>query len=403
VKLKARHLQKGHLQFFNRLLSSIAFLNQLLFNIRPLTPLIFTRRPFPVLLAHWAAWIIIYSLSYLPTALNAASINWTGFYRQYLVLGTINFILFYLVALYLMRRMGIQKTKWIWLSISCIALIVLFTYGKFRITTYWLEQALHNNIPAPAFLKKRWLKETTEPLGLFSYRFRSYFQTNIINSFSIVVIAIAYRSIIAWYLEGKNRRELENQKLKAELAFLESQVNPHFLFNALNNIYSLSVLENSKLTGNSLLKLSDLLRYMLYEKEEAGDLVPLDKEIMHINNYIDLEKIRHRGPIYIDFSIEGDIAGKMVVPLLIFPLIENACKHGILTDAKNPVTILLKVTESRLEFSLANLCNNYEKDKAGGIGVQNVKKRLELIYGAQHTFLETKTDNRYTVNLNIPL
>jgi LytS/YehU family sensor histidine kinase len=222
-------------------------------------------------------------------------------------------------------------------------------------------------------------------------------------SFSVIIIAIAYRSVIAWQLQEKKRRDLENQKLKAELAFLESQVNPHFLFNALNNIYSLSVLENSKLTGQSLLKLSDLLRYMLYEKEEAGDLVPLDKEVQHINNYIDLEKIRHRGPIYIDFSIEGDIQGKMVVPLLIFPLIENACKHGILTDAKNPVTILLKVTGERLQFTLANYCNNYQKDKASGIGIRNVKKRLELIYGTKHTFEETKTDNRYTVNLNLPL
>ncbi|AEV99420.1 hypothetical protein A4D02_26650 [Niastella koreensis] len=368
-----------------------------------MTPLLFNRRPFPVLLAHWAAWIIIYSLSYLPTALNAPRINWTLFYQQYLGLSSVNFFLFYVVAFYLLRGLGMQKTRWIWLAISCIVLVILFTYLKFRLYTYFTGQALYNNINAPEFLKQRWHKETTKPLGIFSYHFRSYFQANLFYSFSIVVVAIAYRSVIAWYLQEKSRRELENQKLKAELAFLESQINPHFLFNALNNIYALSVQENSKLTGNSLLKLSDLLRYMLYEKEEAGDLVPLDKEILHINNYIDLEKIRHRGPIHIDFSIQGEINGKMVVPLLIFPLIENACKHGILTDAKSPVTILLNVTEDRLEFSLANYCNNYQKDKAGGIGVQNVKKRLELIYGAQHSFQEIKTGNRYTVNLNIPL
>ncbi len=132
-------------------------------------------------------------------------------------------------------------------------------------------------------------------LAFFSYRFRTYLQINIYNTLSIIFIAFAYRLMIAWFLQEKIRKELENQKLQAELSFLKMQVNPHFLFNALNNIYSLAVMEKSKKTGDSIMKLSELMRYVLYEKEDAENKVSLDKEIRHINSYIDLEKLRHPG------------------------------------------------------------------------------------------------------------
>ncbi|MBO9199413.1 MULTISPECIES: sensor histidine kinase [Niastella] len=319
-------------------------------------------------------------------------------------MATTNFFLFYLTAFYLMRKIVIQKTRWVWLSISCIVLPVLFTYLKFRISTYFIEQIFHDNsIKTNAFSGERWQKTANDPLGLLSHQFKTYFQTNIYFTFSIVVLAIAYRSAVAWYLQEKNTRELENQKLRAELSFLEMQVNPHFLFNALNNTYSLSVLENSKLTGNSILKLSELLRYMLYEKSDANNMVLLEKEIRYINSYIDLEKMRHFEMIYFDFSIEGDIRNKRVAPLLLFPLVENAFKHGELTMPDKPVILRLHITDQQLYFSLENHKNKNVKDKMGGIGVQNVKKRLELIYGNRFTFIETKNEDVYKVNLQLPV
>ena len=360
-------------------------------NIKRLTLPFFAKRPLLTFLIHWAAWILLYSFTYLPVAFNASKLNWEFFTHNYIVIGSVNFLLFYLVAFRLLPQVGIKKRRWIWLTIICLLLVIVFTFLKFRLELYRTEQALANmNLTKyPAFLKARWQKTVQAPAGLFSYAFRSFMQSNILFSFSIVFIAFSDRLLIAWVIQEKNRVLLENQKLKAELAFLEMQINPHFLFNALNNIYSLSVLENSKLTGNSLLKLSDLLRYMLYEKADNGNMILLDKEVRHINNYIDLEKMRHLETIYIHFAIEGDLGGKKIAPLLLFPLIENACKHGVLTDVKNPVIILLKVTSEHLEFSLTNKCNNYKKDKAGGIGIQNVKKRLELIYGDRHSFEET--------------
>jgi LytS/YehU family sensor histidine kinase len=181
------------------------------------------------------------------------------------------------------------------------------------------------------------------------------------------------------------------------------QVNPHFLFNALNNIYSLAIIEDSKRTGGSILKLSELMRYMLYEKEDKEGKVSLDKEIRYINSYIDLIKLRHLDDIHINFSIEGDINGKLIAPLLMFPLIENAFKHGVLTEKEKPVNIDLKITDQQMKFSISNFNNSYQKDDVGGIGLQNVKKRLDLIYGEKYKLDINKTEDRFNVNLLLPL
>jgi two-component system LytT family sensor kinase len=220
---------------------------------------------------------------------------------------------------------------------------------------------------------------------------------------SVIVVAFAYRLLLSWFQQEKIRKDLEYQKLRTELSFLKMQVNPHFLFNALNNIYSLAVIENSNRTGNSILRLSELMRYMLYEKEDAENKVSLDKEILHINSYIDLERLRRPGDMYVNFSIEGEVDGKRIAPLLIFPLIENAFKHGILSDKVKPVTIDLKIGEKQIEFCIENFTNNYQKDIVGGIGVQNVKKRLDLLYGENY-HLDIKDDgHKFTVKLLLPL
>ena len=370
-------------------------------NIDLLSPSIFTRRPVLTLLAHWVAWIVLYLLSYLPTLLNVTKFNWEFIFHSYVLLGSINFILFYLVAFYLLPRIGIKERRWIWLAAICLVLAVAFTYLKFRLDHFHSERLFAKAYKGtPSQLNPRAPKQN---LGLFSYLFRTYLQTNIYNTLSIIFIAFAYRLLMAWYWQEKVRKELENQKLQAELSFLKMQVNPHFLFNALNNIYSLAVMEKGQKTGDSIMKLSDLMRYVLYEKEDEQNKVSLDKEIRHINSYIDLEKLRHPGDIYINFSIEGDTHGKRVAPLLLFPLIENACKHGILTDPSHPVNIQLTVTDHELYFTIENTINTYLKDKIGGIGIPNVQKRLDLLYGGNSSLDISKSGGQFIVNLHVPL
>jgi two-component system, LytTR family, sensor kinase len=208
---------------------------------------------------------------------------------------------------------------------------------------------------------------------------------------------------LVWYKNEKIRKELENQKLQAELSFLKMQINPHFLFNALNNIYSMAVLEKTKRTGDNIMKLSELIRYMLYEKEDEQYRVSLDKEINHINSFIDLQKLRHEGDIYIRFSIEGYTPDKKIPPLLLFPLIENSFKHGVLQDCDKPVVIQLTITDHHLVFSIHNYKNNYLKDLTGGIGLVNVRKRLALLYPEKHNFTLHETAHDFSVELQLPL
>jgi two-component system, LytTR family, sensor kinase len=363
-----------------------------------LTPF-FKQNRLLVFLFHWLAWLVFHFITFLPTLVNMSKISTEVYLYNHLALVTLNFLLFYVVAFTIMPRVFAFQNKWFWVLIASLLLVIFFTYFKFRLEMAWFDYLLHKN-PVPDKFSRKPLPDS---LGIFSYRFRSYSQIHILNNLSIVVLAFAYRLLLGWFQQEKVRKELENQKLQTELSYLKMQVNPHFLFNALNNIYSLAVIEDSKMTGNSILKLSDLLRYMLYEKEDTESKVSLDREIDHINSYIDLEKLRHLGQMYVNFSIEGDVNGKRIVPLLLFPLLENAFKHGILTEKDKPVSIDLKITDRHLEFAISNFKNNYQKDTVGGIGLQNVKKRLDLIYGEAYKFDIDQGEDRFTVNLLLPL
>ena len=359
----------------------------------------FKKSGFFVFFTHWLAWLGLHFLAYLPTLINSTIRDWENFSFTHFLIPTLSFLLFYIVAFYLIPRMASLPRRWFWIVASSMLLAIVFTYIKFRLQASFNDYLLDKN---PMFNKFP-RKPSTDSLSLFSYRFRIYLNSNILTNVSVVVVAFAYRLLLLWFQQEKIRKELENQKLKAELSFLKMQVNPHFLFNALNNIYSLSVIEKSKKTGDSIMKLSELMRYVLYEKEDAENKVSLDKEIRHINSYIDLEKIRHPGDVYINFSIEGETNGKRIAPLLLFPLIENACKHGILTNSQKPVSIQLRVNGEHLNFSLENFNNGYLKDEAGGIGLSNVKKRLDLIYGDRYSLDVKKMDDRFLVNLQLPL
>ncbi|HEY4650378.1 MAG TPA: sensor histidine kinase, partial [Pontibacter sp.] len=185
------------------------------------------------------------------------------------------------------------------------------------------------------------------------------------------------------YIRNERRnKELENQKLVAELAYLKSQVNPHFLFNTLNNIYSLAYKQSPE-TPDAIMKLSLLMRYMLYESNDT--LVSLGKEVEHIHNFIDLQKLRLREHTSIKFNIQGEIENKRIAPMLLMTLVENAFKHGLVS--KNEIGILLNliVGDNYLLFSTVNNISTHKKREFGGIGLQNLRQRLNLLYPKSHT------------------
>jgi two-component system LytT family sensor kinase len=199
--------------------------------------------------------------------------------------------------------------------------------------------------------------------------------------------------------------EVETAKLKLELTHLKSQVQPHFFFNTLNNLYSLSV-QSSPKTSPMIADLSAIMRYVLYESEH--EKVPLEKEINFINSYVQLERIRHDDADIIDFAVQGDTGLVMIEPLLFLPLIENTFKHALQKDLPGKyVKMALVVDEDELIFQTSNPKPLGVTHKTllneGGIGLKNVKKRLELLYPGRHKLEIDTDDDTFNVLLTIRL
>jgi len=194
--------------------------------------------------------------------------------------------------------------------------------------------------------------------------------------------------------QEKRTQTLLIEHKKTELAFLRAQMNPHFLFNTLNNIYSL-VYQKSDQSLPSLEKLTGILRYSLYEGE--GNIA-LQKEIKIIEDFIALERMRYDYPLDVDFELNGDIDNITIPPFLLLPLVENAFKHG---DMKFPFKIKLNSSNKHLRFNIRNNIKEKQKDKVGGIGLENIRKRLELIYSDNCELTINPSDTVFDVLLEI--
>ncbi|MDP9076574.1 MAG: histidine kinase [Bacteroidota bacterium] len=197
----------------------------------------------------------------------------------------------------------------------------------------------------------------------------------------------------------KKLREIEKEKFAAEMHLLKAQINPHFFFNTLNSLYSLT-LPVSKKASDVVVQLSDLMRYMLYEASAAR--VPLKNEMVHLANYIAIEHMRFKDRLDLSFQHSGDMEGKMVAPLLLLPFIENAFKHGI-GDSSGWITIDLQVIKDQLFLKVENNCQELLEEKSGGLGLNNVKRRLELIYPGNYLLDIEQTNETFAVDLKINL
>lgn len=205
-------------------------------------------------------------------------------------------------------------------------------------------------------------------------------------------LMLALKLNIDWYGQQLIIQKITVEKLNAEVDFLRAQVNPHFLFNILNNLYALT-LKKSELAPDVVLKLSEMMEYMLYDSTD--DKVLLEKEITYLNNYIELERLRFSGEADISMEVEGVFAGQEIAPLLLLPLVENAFKHGLSTQTeKGWLTVKISVAGSALSVEIENARSETGSSKSkGGIGLVNLRKRLELLYPSRHELtLENKKD-----------
>lgn len=234
----------------------------------------------------------------------------------------------------------------------------------------------------------------------------NYVVVMMLGELYVISFVAAIKITIDWMRERQIAANLAKSQLETELKFLRSQISPHFFFNTLNNIYSLS-LEKSENTPDTILKLSDLMRYLLYETKEKRQ--SLSKEIKFIQNYLDLERIRYNKKLDLKFNVAGNPKGKKIAPMLLIHFIENGFKHGANKNI-GEVTILidLNIHDDFLYFKMSNTMP--QKDlrnkipNVGGIGIENVEKRLKLGYKAQDYDLNIFEENgAYNVHLKLRL
>ncbi len=289
--------------------------------------------------------------------------------------------------LFVLMPYFVYKKRYLQYVLVLFAAIFLMVLLKFNLTYHLVD----SNV---------WPEAEGQP-NQFSL---NYVITMMIGELYVITFVSAIKITLDFLKEQKRVADLEKAHLETELRFLRTQISPHFFFNTLNNIYALAV-EQSKKTPRIILKLSELMRYLIYETREQRQT--LEKEIICIQNYLDLERVRHDNSLEVNMYISGDIHEKEIAPILLLTFIENAFKHGA---GKNvgavKIDINFKIKEKFLYFTVTNpmpqTMEGNTATQSKGIGLENVKKRLALGYNKRDYKLTMKTvSNKFSVKLKI--
>jgi len=214
------------------------------------------------------------------------------------------------------------------------------------------------------------------------------------------IVALVLRGFITWFNEIKLKQMLKDKNHEMEMALIKSQLDPHLLFNTINNIDSL-ILKDAVAASDYLNKLSDIMRFVLYET--TADKILLSQEIEYIGKYIALQKIRTANESYVHFTVMGTTGGKRIAPMVFIPFIENAFKHTNNKKVENAITIRIVIKDETVQLACENKYDSKSvKQPVGGLGNELVQKRLNLIYAGKHILDVHRTDELYSVHLTIP-
>ncbi len=219
----------------------------------------------------------------------------------------------------------------------------------------------------------------------------------------VVYISFAYRFIKDWFVNEKVRRQLLSEKLTMELALLKAQVNPHFLFNTLNNVYALALSEKAETTANAVEKLGALMRYSLHDAQ--ADFILLSKELDYLERYIDMQRLRTT-PDQLTVALRldiGEIGHQKIAPMVLLPFIENAFKYGVSTTESSEIIIGIAYAARVLSLRVENPIHAQRAGTSGGLGLTNVQERLQLIYPKRHRLVHGAAGNTYRVELDVTL
>ena len=339
-------------------------------------------------LLFWVSLPIFLALTQLNISIGGVFHTHDEFYNITLIYGTLcNALLFYLLVFVVIPHY-FSRNKYLLGILVSLLLYILISFFEF-ILDFIVITSIYSATDSEKIFSNS---------GIFLYI--SNFEINIL----FLITAIAYRFTKDWFKSEKIKHQLMEEKLSSELQFLKSQINPHLLFNTLNNLFGMARQAEAIPVADGIAKLSNLMRYMIYDS--VIDKVPIEKEIKYINDFIDLQKLRIKSTnnINIDFQISNYSPKLIIAPLILIPFVENSFKHGISSQNRSEIIIELKTIGNKVDFNIRNTINKLRlnrNDESSGFGLKNVEKRLNLIYPNKHLLKINIEDNFYTVSLTI--
>jgi two-component system, LytTR family, sensor kinase len=272
----------------------------------------------------------------------------------------------------------LQRKKALWYAVGVVAIVCLFTYGRSASQKYW-----------------DFVVWPEEPMNI-----KHYMHVNFLYALGLIVISSMLYYTQKWSEQRQQVKNIQINQLQTELKYLRSQVNPHFLFNGLNTIYGNIDIRDQK-ARDILLQFADLLRYNLYEADV--DLVDLEKEMIYLQNYVALQRARSNENLQIELDINIENKELKIAPLLFIPFVENAFKFSTRDDNRpNRIKISLQQSGSQVTFNCSNTYEDIEQN-GGGIGLSNVRRRLELLYKDKYTLDIQKEQSIYNVTLTLTI
>lgn len=338
----------------------------------------------PVLriLQHLAFWVLSFFVFLHLTKTGAKAEKVDYIYTALFQLSIIPAV--YINLEFLLVRLGKSHIRLIYI-LAVIILITLFAWINYSFFDQWSSKVLPD------------------------YFFISYFTWwQVVLFFSVYIIITSLLKLSkSWFMVSELQKELlekEKQKTEVELRALKAQINPHFFFNTLNNIYSMSLDKDDRLPA-TILQLSELMRYFLYEAKD--NFIPLEKELTVVNNYIALQRLRSNEQLFIEVKKEGEVADQKIAPLLLITFLENAFKHGAKGSSANTfIRLLIQVQKNQLNFTIENnkgTVDEMESTVYKGVGLENVKRQLELLYPGKHILNIKEPDDRFAVQLQLSI
>lgn len=331
-----------------------------------------------VILIHVICWTVVLGYQYGGYLLNKISFYGAAFGISISLVQIVEFYICFLwVYPYYLKRNKIPQ----------LILGVVVAMGSFIALRYLIEQVIYLHL-----------------FGISNYPLNTtashYITDNIYFASSFIVVSLAIYGAQQNFKDELMNRKLKAEAVKAELAFLKSQINPHFLYNTLNYVYSLAIPVSEQL-ADAILRLSDLMRYTLTESPDGK--VKVSKEIAYLESYIALFKMRFEPNFYVEFKTDGWKETDEIAALILIPFVENAFKHGVINDAAYPIKISLSIQDKRLLFEVSNKISHSQKDQSSGVGLVNIHRRLDLIYPNKHELIVSNGGNVYKSTLIINL